>query len=99
MPSLPMRLADIRAALPGVSDQTIRLVLNRLRDEGLMVPDGVGRAAAWIRLPHHRHGEVLHWPRVGSVSVECHSLSHSHSECDGWVTRRDVDSINYIVVY
>jgi Fic family protein len=47
-----VRLADIRAALPGVSDQTIRLVLNRLRDEGIVVPDGVGRAAAWIRLPH-----------------------------------------------
>ncbi|WP_129664629.1 Fic family protein [Phytoactinopolyspora endophytica] len=46
-----MRMADIRAALPGVSDQTIRLVLTDLRDEGVMTPDGVGRSAVWVRHP------------------------------------------------
>jgi len=30
------QIADIRAALPGISDQAIRLVLNSLRDAGLV---------------------------------------------------------------
>ncbi|HEU5157652.1 MAG TPA: Fic family protein [Streptosporangiaceae bacterium] len=45
------RVADVRAALPGVSDQTIRLVLGELRREGEVAPDGVGRAAVWRRVP------------------------------------------------
>jgi len=45
------RMADVRAALPGVSDQTIRLVLDRLKSSGRVVPDGAGRAAAWRHLP------------------------------------------------
>ncbi len=37
-----VRLRDVRAALPGVSDQTIRLVLNELRREGLVgIDEGV----------------------------------------------------------
>ena len=43
------RMADIRAALPGVSDQTIRVVLDRLRREELVAPDGLGRSASWHR--------------------------------------------------
>jgi hypothetical protein len=43
------RLADIRAAVPGVSDQTIRLVLEQLRKEGKVRSDGTGRAATWTR--------------------------------------------------
>jgi predicted transcriptional regulator len=42
-------MADIRAALPGVSDQTIRVVLDRLRREELLTSDGVGRSASWRR--------------------------------------------------
>ena len=34
------RLADIRTAVPGVSDQTIRLVLEQLRNEGRVRADG-----------------------------------------------------------
>lgn len=45
------RMADIRAALPGVSDPTIRLVLDHLRNEGTVAPDGRGRSAVWRRLP------------------------------------------------
>jgi Fic family protein len=45
------RVADVRAALPGVSDQTIRLVLGELRRDGVVAPDGVGRAASWRRAP------------------------------------------------
>ncbi len=48
------RLRDIRAALPGVSDQTIRLVLGELRSEGRVQIDeaagGQGPRAAWRRI-------------------------------------------------
>ena len=44
------RLADIRTAMPGVSDQTIRLVLDQLRNEDLIQVDGTGRSATWTRL-------------------------------------------------
>jgi Fic family protein len=43
------RLADIRTAIPGVSDQTIRLVLERLKGEGKIQVDGTGRSASWTR--------------------------------------------------
>ena len=44
------RLADIRAAMPGVSNQTIRLVLEQLRNENRIQPDGTGRSATWTRI-------------------------------------------------
>ena len=44
------RLAEIRAAVPGVSDQTIRIVFDQLKNEGKIRPDGTGRAATWSRL-------------------------------------------------
>jgi Fic family protein len=44
------RLADIRTAVPGVSDQTIRLVLEQLRSEGKVRADGTGRSATWTRM-------------------------------------------------
>jgi len=44
------RLADIRTAMPGVSDQTIRLVLEQLKNEGHVRADGTGRAATWTRM-------------------------------------------------
>jgi Fic family protein len=43
------RLADIRTAVPGVSDQTIRLVLEQLKKEDKVRADGTGRAATWTR--------------------------------------------------
>lgn len=46
------RVRDVRAALPGVSDQTIRLVLGALRREGRIEVDpndASGRQAAWLR--------------------------------------------------
>lgn len=44
------RLQDVRRALPGVSDPTIRLALRALRDEGQVEAEGVGRGARWRRL-------------------------------------------------
>ncbi|MQA77526.1 MAG: Fic family protein [Streptosporangiales bacterium] len=43
------RIADVRTALPVVSDQTIRIALDDLRRAGLVSVDGVGRGAAWER--------------------------------------------------
>jgi Fic family protein len=48
--SVTFRLADIRTAVPGVSDQTIRLVLDELRNEGRVRADGTGRSATWTRM-------------------------------------------------
>lgn len=44
------RLADVRAAVPGVSDQTIRIVLEQLKNDGRVRSDGTGRAATWTRM-------------------------------------------------
>jgi Fic family protein len=43
------RVADIRIGVPGVSDNTIRLVLDQLRNEGKIRADGTGRTATWTR--------------------------------------------------
>jgi Fic family protein len=43
------RLAELRTAVPGVSDQTFRLVLEQLRNEGKVRADGTGRSATWSR--------------------------------------------------
>jgi Fic family protein len=41
--------ADIRRAVPGVSDQTIRLVLADLKAAGRVSVDGTGRGSMWSR--------------------------------------------------
>jgi Fic family protein len=43
-------IGDVRRAIPGVSDRTIRLALVQLRDAGRIAVDGTGRAASWKRL-------------------------------------------------
>lgn len=47
---LVFTIGEVRAALPGVSDPTIRLVLTSLRREGRLEPTGTGRSAGWRRL-------------------------------------------------
>jgi Fic family protein len=44
------RIGDVRVALPGVGDETIRLTLRTMKAEGLVEPTGTGRAARWRRL-------------------------------------------------
>lgn len=44
------KLSDIRSALPGISDETIRLVLNDLKRNDLVSVEGRGRGALWRRL-------------------------------------------------
>ncbi|HEY5822443.1 MAG TPA: Fic family protein [Propionibacteriaceae bacterium] len=48
------RIADVRLALPGVSDPTIRLALDQLKRDGLATPDGRGRSAVWVKSPPTR---------------------------------------------
>ena len=43
------RMNDARTALPGISDQTIRLVLDRMRRDGAISITGLGRSASWRR--------------------------------------------------
>jgi Fic family protein len=43
-------IADIRRALPGTSDQTIRLVLAECREAGAIRAEGTGRGAGWVRV-------------------------------------------------
>ena len=42
------RFGDLRRALPGISEGTIRLVVNQLRDEG-KIASNIGRTASWNR--------------------------------------------------
>jgi Fic family protein len=42
-------IGDVRRALPGVSDATIRVVLTKLRDAGDIAAEGTGRGASWRR--------------------------------------------------
>ncbi len=42
-------IAEVRRAVPGVSDNTIRLVLTELKSDGVITNDGTGRGATWHR--------------------------------------------------
>lgn len=47
---LRFAFGDIRRAVPGVSDQTIRLVLTELKAAGQVTVDGTGRGTKWSRV-------------------------------------------------
>ncbi len=42
---------DVRRANPNVSDATINRILNKLRDDGAIMPLGTGRSAKWRKNP------------------------------------------------
>lgn len=42
---------DVRRANPNVSDATINRILNKLRDDGVIMPLGTGRSAKWRKNP------------------------------------------------
>jgi Fic family protein len=42
-------IADIRRSVPGVSDNTIRIVLGELKNDGQIESSGTGRGATWHR--------------------------------------------------
>lgn len=41
------KISDIRGALPGISDPTIRLALDALKRDDRVSPEGTGRSAVW----------------------------------------------------
>jgi CRP-like cAMP-binding protein len=43
----PFQISDIERDCPGTSRETIRKVLRAMRDEGVIVSEGVGRGARW----------------------------------------------------
>lgn len=43
-------ISDIRKGVPGVSDNTIRIVLTELKNGGRITNDGTGRSASWRRI-------------------------------------------------
>jgi len=45
------KIADVRVALPGISDPTIRLILEQLKSEAQIRPEGRGRSAVWVKAP------------------------------------------------
>ena len=45
----PFAISDIEEACPGVSRDMVRHVLRTMKDEGLITPEGKGRAAKWRR--------------------------------------------------
>lgn len=47
---LEFRRREVERALPDVSDATVRLILNELREEGLIQATGAGRGARWRRI-------------------------------------------------
>lgn len=47
--TLPFSISDIEHACPGISRDTVRLVLRAMKAEGLIAPMGRGRGAKWIK--------------------------------------------------
>jgi len=46
----PFAISDIEADCPGVTRDWIRIVLRRMRHEGVIAPQGRGRGAKWVRV-------------------------------------------------
>ena len=47
---LPFSIGDIEEACPGISRDTVRLILRAMKAEGLIEPNGKGRGAKWQRV-------------------------------------------------
>ncbi|MBI5210131.1 MAG: Fic family protein [Elusimicrobia bacterium] len=45
----PFAISDLESDCPGISRDMVRVVLRQLRDEGIILPQGKGRGAKWIR--------------------------------------------------
>ena len=44
----PFAISDIESNCPGISRDTVRLVIRQMKEEGLLVLQGKGRGAKWI---------------------------------------------------
>lgn len=51
---LPFSISDIEEACPGISRDTVRLILRTMKSEGLIAPTGKGRGAKWVQVPSKR---------------------------------------------
>lgn len=51
---LPFSITDIEEACPGISRDTVRLVLRAMKAEGLIAPLGKGRGAKWAQIQAER---------------------------------------------
>jgi Fic family protein len=49
--STPFSISDIEAACPGVSRDTVRMVLREMKSAGMIASTGKGRSAKWVRQP------------------------------------------------
>jgi len=47
---LPFSISEIEEACPGISRDMVRVILRAMKAEGLIAPNGKGRAAKWIKL-------------------------------------------------
>ena len=47
---LPFSISDIEEACPGISRDTVRMVLRAMKAEGRIVPTGKGRGAKWVQV-------------------------------------------------
>ena len=47
--TMPFAISDIEQACPGISRDTVRLVLRAMKAEGHIAPTGKGRGAMWIK--------------------------------------------------
>ena len=45
----PFSISELEGACPGISRDTVRLVLRAMKAEGLIAPTGKGRGAKWVR--------------------------------------------------
>lgn len=48
--TLPFSISELESACPGISRDTVRLVLRTMKDESLIAPTGKGRGAKWYKL-------------------------------------------------
>ncbi|MRT01416.1 cell filamentation protein Fic [Ralstonia pickettii] len=47
---LPFSISEVEEACPGISRDMVRVVLRAMKAEGMIAPNGKGRAAKWIKL-------------------------------------------------
>ncbi|HNE12200.1 MAG TPA: cell filamentation protein Fic, partial [Accumulibacter sp.] len=47
---MPFSISEIEEACPGISRDMVRVILRAMKAEGLIAPNGKGRAAKWIKL-------------------------------------------------
>ena len=47
---LPFSISDIEEACPGISRDTVRVILRTMKTEGVIAPTGKGRGAKWLQV-------------------------------------------------